>query len=65
MVFSENSYTMYKKAWSRTLEKLGTPKEYHTIQNLIKLMLIIYFIVILILFVADSILNIEKHHTTI
>jgi len=45
-----------------TLEKLGTPKEYHTIQNLIKSTLIIYFIVILILFITDSIWNIEKHN---
>ena len=45
-----------------TLEKLGTPKEYHTIQNLIKSTLIVYFIVILILFITDSIWNIEKHN---
>ncbi|KYQ60716.1 hypothetical protein ALC60_00341 [Trachymyrmex zeteki] len=45
-----------------TLEKLGTPKEYHTIQNLIRSTLIIYFIVVLILFITDSIWNIEKHN---
>jgi len=45
-----------------TLEKLGTPKKYHTIKKLIRLILIIYFIMILILFATDSIWNIERHN---
>ncbi|KYQ57779.1 hypothetical protein ALC60_03272 [Trachymyrmex zeteki] len=46
-----------------TLEKLGTPKEYHTIKKLIRLMFIIYLIMILILFTTDSIWNIERHNS--
>lgn len=47
-----------------TLEKLGTPKEYHRIQNSIIWTLIIYLIIIFLLFAIDSIWNIEKHKTT-
>ncbi|KYN34127.1 hypothetical protein ALC56_11627 [Trachymyrmex septentrionalis] len=45
-----------------TLEKLGIPKKYHTIKKLIKLILIIYFTMILILFAVDFIWNIERHN---
>jgi len=46
-----------------TLEKLGTPKEYRTVQNSIIWALIIYLVVILISFTVDSIWNVEKHNT--
>ncbi|KAL6267837.1 hypothetical protein P5V15_000909 [Pogonomyrmex californicus] len=47
-----------------TLEKLGTPKKYHRMQNSIIWLLIIYLIVVLISLITDSIWNIEKHNST-
>ncbi|XP_026828039.1 uncharacterized protein LOC105276033 isoform X1 [Ooceraea biroi] len=42
-----------------TLEKLGTPKEYHKIRNSIKQMLIIWFMMICVTLTSDSLLCIE------
>ncbi|EZA58590.1 hypothetical protein X777_14755 [Ooceraea biroi] len=58
--FNEFSY-VYKKLIlvDDTLEKLGTPKEYHKIRNSIKQMLIIWFMMICVTLTSDSLLCIE------
>ncbi|XP_026828042.1 uncharacterized protein LOC109611519 [Ooceraea biroi] len=42
-----------------TLEKLGTPKEYHKIRNSVKQMLIIWFMMICVTLTSDSLFCIE------
>lgn len=47
-----------------TLEQLGTPKEYHRMRNSIKLIIIIWFIIICITLISNSLCYIESFNDT-